>query len=67
MERGGASADVAPAESLLQRLSHHYVGRADLQVALASLELSILRNISRQLAGNTADGTKAAISKEVRG
>lgn len=66
-ERGGASSDVAPAESLLQQLSQHYVSRADLQVALASLELSILQNISRQLEGNAGDGTKAAISKEVRG
>lgn len=65
-EGGGASADVAPPESLLQWLSQHYVSRADLQVALASLELSILQNISRQLEGNVHDGTGAAVSREVR-
>ncbi|XP_029703698.1 SUN domain-containing protein 1-like isoform X2 [Takifugu rubripes] len=63
-EGGGASADVAPPASLLQWLSQHYVSRADLQVALASLELSILQNISRQLEGNVRDGTGAAVSRE---
>lgn len=63
-EGGGASADVAPPASLLPWLSQHYVSRADLQVALASLELSILQNISRQLGGNF--GTGAAVSREVR-
>lgn len=57
---------MAPPESLLQRLSQHYVSGADLQVALASLELSILQNISRQLEGNTREGTGAAVSREVR-
>ncbi|XP_056904504.1 SUN domain-containing protein 1-like isoform X5 [Takifugu flavidus] len=63
-EGGGASADVAPPTSLLQWLSQHYVSRADLQVALASLERSILQNISRQLEGNVRDGTGAAVSRE---
>lgn len=55
-----------PPKSLLQWLSQHYVSRDDLQVALASLELSILQNISRQLEGNVRDGTGAAVSREVR-
>lgn len=50
MVRGGASEDstVLP-ESLLQWLSQRYVSGADLQAALASLEHSILQNISLQL------------------
>ncbi|XP_051795848.1 SUN domain-containing protein 1-like isoform X2 [Acanthochromis polyacanthus] len=36
-------------ESLLQWMSQHYVSLADLQVALSSLQLSILNNISQQL------------------
>ncbi|XP_067432536.1 SUN domain-containing protein 1-like isoform X5 [Thunnus thynnus] len=47
---GGASGDTAALpESLLQWLSQQYVSGADLQAALASLELSILQNISLQL------------------
>ncbi|KAF0025958.1 hypothetical protein F2P81_022839 [Scophthalmus maximus] len=45
---GGADLDALP-ESLLQWLSQQYVGGADLQEALASLELSILQNLSLQL------------------
>lgn len=48
--RSGAPADAAgPPESLLQWLSQRYVSEADLQASLASLELSILQNISLQL------------------
>lgn len=36
-------------ESLLQWLSERYVSGADLQASLASLELSILQNVSLQL------------------
>lgn len=36
-------------ESLIHWLSQRYVSTSDLQAALASLELSILRNISLQL------------------
>lgn len=57
---------MAPPASLLQWLSQRYVSRADLQVALASLELSILQNISRQLGRNFRDETGAAVSREVR-
>lgn len=65
--RGGASAHAAPSESSsLPWLSRRYVSRADLQVALASLERRILQNISRQLEGNVGDGIKAALSREVR-
>ncbi|KAM6963504.1 uncharacterized protein LKV04_019575 [Tautogolabrus adspersus] len=53
--RGGASADLP--ESLLQWLSQQYVSGADLQGALASLELSILQNISLQLEQRGSDDT----------
>ncbi|XP_060884981.1 SUN domain-containing protein 1-like [Labrus mixtus] len=53
--RGGASADLP--ESLLQWLSQQYVSGADLQGALASLELSILQNISLQLERRGSDDT----------
>lgn len=49
MVRGGASEDAGLPESLLQWLSQRYVSGADLQASLASLELSILQNISLQL------------------
>uniref|UniRef100_UPI0037E98165 SUN domain-containing protein 1-like n=1 Tax=Semicossyphus pulcher TaxID=241346 RepID=UPI0037E98165 len=55
MMRGGASADLP--ESLLQWLSQQYVSGADLQGALASLELSILQNISQQLEQHRSDET----------
>ncbi|XP_034426335.1 SUN domain-containing protein 1-like isoform X12 [Hippoglossus hippoglossus] len=45
---GGGDSDTLP-ESLLQWLSQQYVSRADLQVALSSLERSILQNIKLQL------------------
>ena len=45
---GEGDADTLP-ESLLQLLSRQYVSRADLQVALSSLERSILQNIKLQL------------------
>ncbi|XP_056221357.1 SUN domain-containing protein 1-like [Seriola aureovittata] len=45
---GGADANTLP-QSLLQWLSQQYVSGADLQEALASLELRILQNISLQL------------------
>ncbi|XP_071318824.1 SUN domain-containing protein 1-like isoform X11 [Trachinotus anak] len=45
---GGGDSDTLP-ESLLQWLSQQYISGADLQVALASLELRILQNISLQL------------------
>lgn len=57
---------MAPPAPLLPWLSQHYVSRADLQVALASLELSILQNISKQLGGNIRDGAGASVSREVR-
>lgn len=44
----GGDAAALP-ESLLRWLSERYVSEADLQAALASLELSILQNISLQL------------------
>ncbi|XP_041818702.1 SUN domain-containing protein 1-like isoform X2 [Chelmon rostratus] len=48
--RGGASGGTAGLpESLLQWLSQQYVSGADLRASLASLELSILQNISLQL------------------
>ncbi|XP_075314329.1 uncharacterized protein LOC142374491 [Odontesthes bonariensis] len=70
-----AAAAAAPAapESLLQWLSQQFVSPADLQVALASLELSILQNISLQLerrrgedteGGATSDAAGTAVTKE---
>ncbi|XP_070782716.1 SUN domain-containing protein 1-like [Enoplosus armatus] len=54
--RGGAFEDAAGLpESLLQWLSQQYVSGADLQASLASLELSILQNISLQLEQRRAD------------
>uniref|UniRef100_A0A3P8ZJ50 SUN domain-containing protein n=1 Tax=Esox lucius TaxID=8010 RepID=A0A3P8ZJ50_ESOLU len=41
-------------ETLLPWLSERYVSGADLQTSLASLELSILQNVSRQLEENRA-------------
>uniref|UniRef100_A0A8C8GRH9 SUN domain-containing protein n=1 Tax=Oncorhynchus tshawytscha TaxID=74940 RepID=A0A8C8GRH9_ONCTS len=41
-------------ESLMQWLSERYVSGADLQASLASLELSILQNVSLQLEENRA-------------
>lgn len=50
MVGGGSSGDAASfPESLLQWLSQQYVSGADLQAALASLELSILQNVSLQV------------------
>lgn len=49
MGGGSSREDAGLPESLLQWLSQQYVSGADLQVALASLELSILQNISLQL------------------
>uniref|UniRef100_UPI003AACB371 SUN domain-containing protein 1-like n=1 Tax=Centroberyx gerrardi TaxID=166262 RepID=UPI003AACB371 len=47
---GEASGDPAAVpDSLLRWLSERYVSGADLHAALASLELGILRNVSRQL------------------
>lgn len=66
MGRGAASPKAAPSESLLRWVSQRCVSRAELQVALASLELSILQNISKKLEGNVGDGAKAALSREVR-
>ncbi|GLD57812.1 SUN domain-containing protein 1-like protein [Lates japonicus] len=48
MVGGGGDSDTL-SESLLQWLSQRYVSGSDLQAALASLELSILQNISLQL------------------
>ncbi|XP_069374171.1 SUN domain-containing protein 1-like isoform X8 [Paralichthys olivaceus] len=45
---GGGDSNTLP-ESLLQWLSQRYISRADLQVALSSLEHSILQNINLQL------------------
>lgn len=77
--RGGASGDSADLpESLLHWLSQQYVSGADLQASLASLELSILQNISLQLEQqhsdetvreavlHTAGAAGAAITQEVR-
>ncbi|KAF1373396.1 hypothetical protein PFLUV_G00238430 [Perca fluviatilis] len=56
---GGTSRDDAGGlqESLLQWLSRRCVSEADLQVALSSLERSVLQNISLQLKKNRAEGT----------
>ncbi|CAF90990.1 unnamed protein product, partial [Tetraodon nigroviridis] len=64
MGRGVASAKTAPSESFLRWVSQRYVSRADLRVALASLELSILQTIGKKTEGNVGDGTKAALSRE---
>lgn len=65
-------------ESLLQWLSERYVSETDLQAALASLELSILQNVSLQLEQrrgeetvrepvlHTAEGVGATVTQEVR-
>ncbi|XP_072230064.1 uncharacterized protein [Leuresthes tenuis] len=55
---GGDAAAAAAPESLLQWLSLQFVSPADLQVALASLELSILQNISLQLERRRSDETE---------
>ncbi|CAJ1081345.1 SUN domain-containing protein 1-like isoform X12 [Xyrichtys novacula] len=52
--RGGASAELP--ESLLQWISQRYISEADLQEALSSLELRILRNVSVQLERRHSDG-----------
>jgi len=48
-EGGGAEDQAALPDSLLQWLAERYVSGADLRASLADLELSILRNVSRQL------------------
>lgn len=64
-------------ESLLQWLSQQYVSGADLQAALASLELRILQNISlkqqhhseetvREAVLNGAEAAGAAVTHEVK-
>ncbi|KAK2833473.1 hypothetical protein Q5P01_017362 [Channa striata] len=50
----GAEAQGEVPESLIAWLSHRYVTTPDLQAALASLELSILKNVSTQLQLNQA-------------
>lgn len=63
-----------PLESLPEWLSQRYVSNSDLQAALSSLELGILRNISL-LVGQWHDGDSgsedvphtAAVTREVRG
>ncbi|CAL8302713.1 unnamed protein product [Lota lota] len=45
----GADDQAALPDSLLQWLAERYVSGADLRASLASLELSILRNVSQQL------------------
>ncbi|XP_040922733.1 SUN domain-containing protein 1-like [Toxotes jaculatrix] len=51
---GGGDSDTLP-QSLLQWLSQQYVSGADLQAALASLELRILQNISLQLEQHSSE------------
>lgn len=73
--RDGASPEVAtPPESLLEWLSQRYVSSSDLHVALSSLELSILQNITLQMnqrRGEGLDGEDAlhaaSLTQEVRG
>ncbi|XP_058476689.1 SUN domain-containing protein 1-like isoform X2 [Solea solea] len=68
---GGADANALP-ESLLQWLSQHYVSSADLQVALSSVELSVLQNMDLRLeqrrgeeaVAGTVLQTATAITKE---
>lgn len=57
--RGGASPDGAltAQESLPEWLSQHYVSTSDLQVALSSLELGILRNVSLLVGGRRSGGS----------
>ncbi|XP_038591581.1 SUN domain-containing protein 1-like isoform X8 [Micropterus salmoides] len=57
--RGGASGDddAGLPESLLRWLSQQYVTGADLKASLASLELSILQNISLQLEQRRSEET----------
>ncbi|XP_078807730.1 SUN domain-containing protein 1 isoform X8 [Oryzias latipes] len=50
-------------ESLISWLSQRYVGTPDLQAALASLELSILKNVSQQLELSRAQTLTEAESK----
>uniref|UniRef100_A0A4W5RJR5 Sad1 and UNC84 domain containing 1b n=1 Tax=Hucho hucho TaxID=62062 RepID=A0A4W5RJR5_9TELE len=52
-------------EVLLQWLSSRYVSGADLQALLASLELSILRNVSLQLEQSRAEARAEAITQSV--
>ncbi|CAI5657940.1 unnamed protein product [Oreochromis niloticus] len=71
----GGDAAALP-ESLLQWLSERYVSETDLQAALASLELSILQNVSLQLEQrhgeetvrepvlHTAEGVGATVTQE---
>lgn len=68
--RDGSSGDaVGLPESLLRWLSQRYVSGADLQAALASMELSILQNVSLQLDQRRAPVREAvlqaAVSEEV--
>ncbi|KAJ7987639.1 hypothetical protein DPEC_G00328570 [Dallia pectoralis] len=51
-------------ESLLQWLSERYVNEADLQTSLATLELSILRNVSLQLEKDRDQDSQEAPSSE---
>uniref|UniRef100_A0AAQ5Y8T5 SUN domain-containing protein n=1 Tax=Amphiprion ocellaris TaxID=80972 RepID=A0AAQ5Y8T5_AMPOC len=56
-------------ESLLQWMSQRYVSPADLQVALSSLQLSILNNISQQLEqrhGNQLVGEGAMTTEDIQ-
>lgn len=50
-------------ESLISWLSQRYVSTPDLQAALASLELSILKNVSQQLELSRAQTLTEAESK----
>ncbi|TKS89292.1 SUN domain-containing protein 1 [Collichthys lucidus] len=64
--RDGSSGDgVGLPESLLWWLSQRYVSGADLQAALASLELSILQNVSLQLDQRRAAGREAVMQPAV--
>ncbi|TKS89308.1 SUN domain-containing protein 1 [Collichthys lucidus] len=64
--RDGSSGDgVGLPESLLRWLSQRYVSGADLQAALASLELSILQNVSLQLDQRRAAGREAVLQAAV--
>ncbi|XP_027132923.1 SUN domain-containing protein 1 isoform X6 [Larimichthys crocea] len=64
--RDGSSGDaVGLPESLLRWLSQRYVSGADLQAALASMELSILQNVSLQLDQRRAPVREAVLQAAV--
>ena len=60
----GADDQAALPDSLLEWLAERYVSGADLRASLASLELSILRNVSQQLEQQLEQCSGVQVDKE---